>query len=131
MTTLYASHYTSGTDVYLSVYQGIFETRSTNSNKVYPSVKSLGCINISTRTFYKYRKHPQKVIDQDGAHIKLNGYQRHYTEIGTLFNELEYSTELLNEIREVVLSKSSDPAIKTFVIWRHNQEGSNDGIVDY
>jgi hypothetical protein len=112
MTTLYASHYTSGTDVYLSVYQGIFETRSTNSNKVYPSVKSLGCINISTRTFYKYRKHPQKVIEQDGVHIKLNGYQRQYTELNALAAELGYSTELLNEIITVVTSKAHDSSIK-------------------
>jgi len=112
MTTLYASHYTSGTDVYLSVYQGIFETRSTNSDKVFPSVKSLGCINISTRTFYKYRKHPQKVIEQDGPHIRLNGYQRHYTELNTLGAELGYSTELLTEIAAVVTSKAYDSSIK-------------------
>jgi len=86
---------------------------------------------MTQRKFYKAAKHPQKVIGQDGARITLNGYQRYYTEIGALFVELGYSTESLNEIREVVLTRSSDPAIKTFVIWRHNQYGSNDGIVDY
>lgn len=114
MTTLYASHYTNETETYLSIYEGIYETRSTNSYKVYPSVKCLGCINMTQRIFHKMAKHPQKVIAVDGPQITLKGYQRHYTEIGALFVELGYSTELLNEIREVVLSKAYDSAVKAW-----------------
>ena len=114
MTTLYASHYTDETETYLSIYEGIYETRSTNSYKVYPSVKCLGCINITQRIFHKMAKHPQKIIAVDGAQITLNGYQRQYTELSALCLELGYSTELLEEIREVVLSKAYDPAVKAW-----------------
>jgi hypothetical protein len=114
MATLYASHYSDETDTYFSVYQGIYETRSTNSHKVYPSVKCLGCINMTQRIFHKMAKHPQKVIAQDGVNITLNGYQRTYTELTALFVELGYSTDELNEITEVVLSKSFDPTVKAY-----------------
>jgi hypothetical protein len=112
MTTLYANHYKDESDTYFSVYQGIYETHSTNSDKVYPSLKCLGCINITQRIFHKMTKHPQKVIEQDGVHITLNGYQREYTELSALCTELGYSIELLNEIREVAISKGWNPAIK-------------------
>ena len=114
MTTLYASHYTDETDTYLSVYQGIYETRSTNSYKLYPSVKCLGCINITQRVFHKLAKHPQKIMAVDGPRITLNGYQRYYTELEPLFVELGYSIDELNEIREVVLSKSYDTTVKAY-----------------
>jgi len=69
---------------------------------------------MTQRVFHKMAKHPQKVVGQEGAHITLNGYQRHYTEIGPLFAELGYSVDELNEITEVVLSKSFDPTIKAY-----------------
>jgi hypothetical protein len=69
---------------------------------------------MEQRIFHKLAKHPQKVIGQDGARITLNGYQREYTELGTLFAELGYSIDELNEVREVVLSKSYDPSVKVY-----------------
>jgi hypothetical protein len=114
MTTLYASHYTDETETYISIYEGIYETRSTNSYKVYPSVKCLGCVNMTQRIFHKMAKHPQKVMAVDGPHITLNGYQRRYTELAVLFDELGYSTELLEEIRGLVLSKAYDSAVKAW-----------------
>ena len=67
---------------------------------------------MTQRIFHKLAKHPQKVIGQDGARITLNGYQRGYTELGALFAELEYSTEILNEMTEVALKMAWDPTIK-------------------
>jgi hypothetical protein len=112
MTTLYASHYSGPTEIYITIKLGIYETRSTNSDKVYPSVKSLGTINITERKFYKHVKRPEKVVEQEEGRIRLNGYQREYKEIGALFLELGYSTELLNEITEVVLTNAFDPTVK-------------------
>jgi hypothetical protein len=105
MTTLYANHYKDDTHVYFSIYQGIYTTR-------YSFVKSLGCINTTQRIYYKLAKHPQKVIEQNGPHIRLNGYQRQYTEIAVLFEELEYPIELLNEVTQIVQSKAWDPTVK-------------------
>jgi len=69
---------------------------------------------MTQRIFHKMAKHPQKVMAVDGPRITLNGYQRYYTELGALFIELEYSTELLDEIRDMVLSKSYDSAVKAW-----------------
>jgi hypothetical protein len=112
MTTLYGSHYSSPTETYLTIKLGIYETRSRNSSTLYDSVKSLGTLSITERKFYKHVKRPEKIVEQEEGRIRLNGYQRWYTELSALFLELGYSAELLQEITDVVMTKSFDPQIK-------------------
>lgn len=69
---------------------------------------------MTQRIFHKLAKHPQKVIAQDGPHITLSGYQRRYTELGALFTELNYSIEVLHEMRDVALRKGWDPTVKAY-----------------
>jgi hypothetical protein len=51
-------------------------------------------------------------VEYDEGRIRLNGYQRWYTELETLFVEIGYSAELLQEITDVVMTKSFDTRIK-------------------
>ena len=112
MTTLYASHYMSPTETYLTIKLGIYETRSRNSTVVYDSVKSLGTLSITERKFYKHVKRPEKIVEQHEGRIRLNGYQRWYSELGAVCAEFGYSTELLQEITDMVMTKSFDTRIK-------------------
>ena len=120
MTTLYAYHYIDGDDIHITVYQGIYEKHSTNSNKVYPAVTHLGNVNITQRRFYKAKKFPMKVLPETTL-----------KELPILFTELGYDDNLLEEITNIVLTKSADKSIKTYELWRHNEYGSMDGIVNF
>jgi hypothetical protein len=118
----------------ISIYQGIYETQSTRSNKIYPTLKYLGDLNITTRRFYKGAKFPRKIIRQEGDTVILFDYHNNeeentYTLLTTLFTQLGYTGTLLNDVTNVVLTTSNDKRIKTNN--NHRISGENDGIVTF
>lgn len=140
---LYAKHYNGMTNNYegiesgekfLNIYKGIFQHRATRGNSIYPALKYLGCVNITTRTFFKGSKHPRKIINQGGDRVILFDYHNQhaentYTLLPTLFIELGYPESLLNEITNVVITASNDPKIHSRDYNRVG--GENDGIVTF
>jgi hypothetical protein len=133
---LYGHHYNGMTNMYeyiesnekfLSVYKGIYQHRSTHGNKVYPTLRRLGTVNITTRQFFKGSKHPRKVVVQDDDRVLLHNSM--YTLLPRLFTELGYPESLLNEITNVVITASNDPKIHSRDYNRVG--GENDGIVDF
>ena len=130
MEELYANQYTDDEngDIWLAIYQGIYEKQSTRGNIVYPAVRHLGNINITQRQFLKGAKHPKKVVNQEGDTIILNGYDNIFTRMSTKFTELGYPQTLLDEITNVILTNSANPNIKTYVgFWDINRNG----VVDF
>ena len=120
---LYAKHYSGMNNNYedngekfLHIYKGIYQHKSTRGNIIYPVLKNLGCVNITTRTFFKGSKHPRKIINQEGDRVTLFDYHNNhaentYTLLTTLFIELDYPETLLNEITNVVITASNNPNI--------------------
>jgi hypothetical protein len=140
---LYAQHYNGVTNNYegiesgekfLSVYKGIYQHRATRGSSIYPVLKYLGCVNITTRTFFKGSKHPRKIIIQEGNRVILFDHHNRpaehtYTLLPTLFTELGYPESLLNEITNVVITASNDPKIRSR---DYNRVGGEaDGIVNF
>jgi hypothetical protein len=140
---LYGKQY-NGTDDYItgvdngerliSIYQGIYETQSTRSDKIYQTLKFLGTVNITRRFFYKGAKFPRKIICQEGDNVVLFNYHNQdeeytFTLLTTLFTQLGYPDHLLNDVTNIVLTSSNDKRIKTNSNNRIN--GENDGIVSF
>ena len=140
---LYAKHYSGMTNNYegiengekwLNVYEGIYQRKSTVSDKMYPALKYLGSVNITTRTFYKSTKNFRKVIRQEGNNIILYNYHNMdseytYTPLTILFNELGHPNTLLNDITNIVITASNNPNIK---VRDNNRIGwENHGIVPF
>jgi len=111
----------------LSIYKGIYQHTSTHGNKVYPTLRRLGTVNITTRQFVKGSKHPRKVIIQEDGSILLNGSI--YTRLPALFIELGYPETLLNEITNVVITASND--LKIHSSDYNRVSGEEDGIVNF
>jgi hypothetical protein len=138
-TLLYGHHYNGMTNNYeytesgeklLDVYEGIYQYTSSNGNKVYPVLKHRGCVNITTRQFFKARKLPSKIIREEGNRVFLNRYgDPAYTPLPLLFVELGYPDTLLNEITNAVVAASDNPAIRSYD--RTRVGGENDGIVNF
>jgi len=139
---LYAKHYVDPNPVapvepgehYLTIYKGIYQHKSSRGNIIYPVLKNLGCVNITTRQFFKGSKHPRKIIRQEGDRVVLFNYHNQdaeytYTRMPVLFTELAYPEILLNEITNVVISVSNNPSIHSRDYNRVG--GENDGIVDF
>lgn len=131
MTTLYALNFSDDTDSLINIYQGIHEKQSTNSNKVYPALTHLGAINITQRRFYKAKKFTNKIVSQEGDTLTLVGYDMRCKELSIVLGELGYDQTLLTDITNIVLTASTDKKIKTYELWRHNEYGTMDGIVDF
>lgn len=129
MTTLYASNCSDASII--QIFQGIHEKHSTNSNIVYPAVIHLGTVNITQRCFYKAKKFPQKIVSQEGDTLTLVGYDRSCKELSVVLGELGYDQTMLTDITNIVLTTSVDKNIKTYELWRHNEYGTMDGIVDF
>ena len=119
---------------FLSVYQGIFHHKATRGDSVYPVLKRLGCVNITTRTFFKGSKHPRKIVNQEGDRVTLFDYHNQhaeytYTRLPILFTELGYPETLLNDITNVVITSSNNRKIHSRDYERVG--GENDGIVPF
>jgi len=111
----------------LNIYKGIYQHTSTHGNKVYPSLRRLGTVNITTRQFVKGSKHPRKVIIQEDGRLLIDGSI--CTRLPALFIELGYPETLLNEITNVVIAVSNDPKIHSSDYNRLG--GEDDGIVNF
>jgi hypothetical protein len=119
---------------WISIYQGIYQTQSTRSNKVYQTLKFLGEVNITRRIFYKGAKFPRKITRQEGDNVILFNYHNQdeeytFTLLTTLFANLGYPEILVNEISNIVIESSNNKRIKTNDHFRDG--GENDGIVAF
>ena len=122
---LYARHYNQQNEDYedtgekmLSIYQGIYQTRSTNGYVIYPTLKYLGSINVTRRIFYKGQKFSHKIVQQNENSVVLfsynpNIYEKTYYPLGTLLHEHGYSEALLEDIIRISLESAYNPQIKT------------------
>ena len=131
MTTLYASKYTDDNHIRMTIFQGIYEKKSTNSNKVYPAVIHFGNVSITQRCFYKGAKFPQKILSHEGDILTLTGYNRTCKQLSIVLTELGYDETMLTDITNIINSASADKKIKTYERWRHNEYGTIDGIVNF
>ena len=131
MTTLYAYNFSDETDTLIHIFQGVYEKHSTNSNKVYPAVIHLGTVNVTQRKFYKAAKFPKKVISQEGTTITLNGYDIRCNELSIVLDGLGYDATMITDITNIVLTAAADKKIKKYELWRHNEYGDMNGLVDF
>jgi hypothetical protein len=99
-------------DTYISVYRGIYDVKSTNSNKRYPAVYNILGINLTRRLIWKGRKHPLKVTEiGDDGFLRIGPFQT-CREINGVLTSLGYSAEQIAELLNIIESKSNDPTFK-------------------
>jgi len=113
--TLYAEIY-NGSDSYLTyedngerllcIYQGIYQ------HPKYSAVRYIGCVNITKRQFYKGVKRPHKVLRHIGESIVLLSSEKEYIPIDILLTNNGYDQQLINNIKNAILTMSSNPSIK-------------------
>jgi len=117
--TLYSEIY-NGSDSYLTyeyngerllcIYQGIYQ------HPKYSAVRYLGGVNITKRQYCKAAKRPHKVLRHVGDSIILYEYhvsnEKEYMPIDTLLTNHGYDQQLINDIKNAILTMSSNPSIK-------------------
>jgi hypothetical protein len=113
-TILYGYSYTDEetNHIYVTVYRGLYDIKSTNSHKRYNAVRHIIGMNLTRRLIWKGRKHPQKVTEIGDGFLQIGDYTT-CREINSVFTSLGYSPEEITELLTIIVSKSDDPALKS------------------
>ena len=93
------------------LYDGIYQKKSTRSDIFYPSLRSIGRINVTTRTFYKSKHYKNKIIQQNDDNVILFSYgndpeDHRYTKLHLLCRQLGYTDEFIDEITKVIIKNT-------------------------
>jgi len=120
----------------LYIWDGIYQTHSTHGNKIYPTLRMLGLININNRRFYKFPKRSRKIYYHEGDIVITSketdpDIRQYYTcrVLSNLLIEKQYSEVFINDIINIVITQSNNPNLKTN---DHNRNGGeNEGIVEF
>jgi hypothetical protein len=120
----------------LYVWDGIHQTMSTHGNKIYPTLRMLGFISINNRKFYKFPKRNRKIFHQQNDTVIMSKetdpeIREMYTcrELTNFLIEKQYSEGFINDIRNIVITQSNNPNLKTN---NHNRDGGeHEGIVEF
>lgn len=93
------------------LYDGIYQKKSTHSDIFYPSLRSIGRINVTTRTFYKSKHYKNKIIQQNDDNVILFSYgndpeDHRYTKLHLLCRQLGYTDEFIDEMINVIIKNT-------------------------
>jgi hypothetical protein len=93
------------------LYDGIYQKKSTRSDIFYPSLRSIGRINVTTRTFYKSKHYKNKIIQQNDDNVILFSYgndpeDHRYTKLHLLCRQLGYTDEFIDEMINVIIKNT-------------------------
>ena len=112
-------HYTDDNPppIIIILYDGIYQKKSTRSDIFYPSLRKLGRINLTTRTFYKSQHYKNKIIQQNDDNVILFSYgndpeDHTYTKLHLLCRQQGYTEEFITEITNVIIKNTYGSKIK-------------------
>jgi hypothetical protein len=99
MSNYYINEYTSyeNNDKYITVYKGIFDKKSTNSDVIYQCVYPICCINLTERLFYISDKFSRKIHEQTDNNIVVDNTT--YTHMDNFFNGTYKESEILDILK--------------------------------
>ena len=103
---------------YIHISDGIHQKKSTRSDIFYPTLRDLGSINITNRTFRKHSHFQNKIVQQNDDTVVLFSYhndpENHtYTRFNVLCRQQGYTDEFIEEMTNVIIRTTYDIKIRT------------------
>jgi hypothetical protein len=103
---------------YIHISDGIHQKKSTRSDIFYPTLRDLGSINITNRTFRKHSHFQNKIVQQNDDTVVLFSYhnvpeQHTYTRFNVLCRQQGYTDEFIEEMTNVIIRTTYDIKIRT------------------